>query len=336
MGDQLRAPCDVEMMFFHRRRGDPRVVSKIPQLEISMRAIVLTLLIATSTYAAAADWSIARPVDKEDIVAAMRLQSDLGYDLTAISNSVRLQVSVFLQLAEWAKRDDTEQHPLRIDQDDYFEALLEVAGLRANEAPDFMTVPHGFHEDYLIDYRIQNVVESVQSGRPPQRALNVKAGWPAGPDAARKYTYIDTSTKPTVKVTHHQVNTYRILDFGEFIVYDDIEGVTGRAMSGVLGAIFSILGEARAIQTRFAISTDGLQISRTKAKKLITVTQTVTIYPNGSVLKGLPRARPDLVDLEKLLKQRISIDYVPLDGGPIPPSAQMTPNDASRMDTSGD
>jgi len=288
---------------------------------------LFTSLVAAQMAIAASDWGEARPVDKENIVAAMRLQRDRGYELTAISNSVRLQVGVFLQLTEWAKAEDPLQHPLRVNQDDYFEALLEVTGLQVNDAPDFVTVPHRFHEDYLIDYRIENVVERVKRGGQPRRAFNVKAGWPAGPDAPRKYSYIDTSTRPTLKVTHRRVNTYRVLDFGEFIVYDDIHGVTGRATSGVLGAMFSILGEARAVQTRFAVSADGIQVSRTKARKLISVTQTVTIYPDGSVLKGLPSDRPDLADLEKTLKRRMAIIYVPMDRGPMPPSAQRVPQD---------
>jgi hypothetical protein len=122
-----------------------------------------------------------------------------------------------------------------------------------------------------------------------------------------------------VEVTHQRINAYRILDFGDVIVYDDIHGITGKATSGVLGLVFKVLGKARAVQTRFTFSPDGLQISRTTAKKLLTLTQTVTIDPAGKVLKGLPDDRPDLKELENVLKRLdVDFEYEPMDLSPIP------------------
>lgn len=277
---------------------------------------VLAIVLAALT---ASPWDDARPVAREELFAAMRNQAAKGYALTAISNSVRMQVGVFLELAENVSSADPDRRPLRVSHQDYFDAFLAAAEIEPEEAPSFVTVPYEFKEDYLLDYRMENVVGQLESGAGPDRALNVKAGWPEGPDSPKSYSYDDTSTKPAVEVTHQRVNAYRILDFGDVIVYDDIHGITGKATSGVLGLVFKVLGKARAVQTRFTFAPDGIQISRTTAKKLFTVTQTVTIDPSGSVLKGLPDDRPDLQELENLLKRLdVDFEYEPMDLSPMP------------------
>jgi hypothetical protein len=292
-------------------------------MTVALRAAVLMLAALSEAGAAAATspWDGAQDVPKEDIVAAMRREQKKQYALDAISNAARLQMAVFLDLAGEAQKADPERRPLRIGHREYFAAFLEVTGLSAASAPVFASVPHGFGEDYLIDYRMENVLERAGAEKAPSRALNVKAGWPAAPGAPASYSYEDTSLDPNLEVTHAQVNAYRVLDFGELIVCDDIQGITGRATSGVLGFIFSVLGKARAEQTRFAVSAHGVQIARTTARKLIALTQTVTIYPDGRVLPGVPADRPELQKLEELLKDfNLEVRYRPLDLSPVPPA----------------
>ncbi len=286
----------------------------------AIAAALLVWVAAAQPLRAGSSWEDLQPVPREQIVAAMQLERAQGYALDAISNSVRLQVGVFLKLAADAEARDPARRPLHVDHEDYYFAFLEASGVAAERIPAWVAVPRAFGEDYLIDYRMENVIARVERGTMPQRALNVKAGWPARPGAPDVYTYEDTSTSPTLEATHAQVNAYRILDYGDLIVYDDIRGVTGRATSGVLGAIFVVLGKARAVQTRFAIAPDGLQVSRTQARKLISVTQTVTIYPDGAVLKGLPDGRADLEALERRLSEPLRIEYVPFELSPIPPA----------------
>ena len=60
---------------------------------------------------------------------------------------------------------------------------------------------------------------------------------------------------------------YRLLDFGDMIAYDRVQGLTGRPTSGILGLLFRNIGEGRVVASRMAISHDGLQVSRAKAKK---------------------------------------------------------------------
>jgi len=71
-------------------------------------------------------------------------------------------------------------------------------------------------------------------------------------------------------------------------VLDEIDGISGRPLSGLLGTIFKLIGEGDAVFSRFSISTDGLQIVRAKAKKLVSRTVTATIGPDGKAQNGCP------------------------------------------------
>ena len=105
--------------------------------------------------------------------------------------------------------------------------------------------------------------------------------------------------------------TYRLLDFGDWAVYDEIEGITGRPMSGVLALLFQVIGEGHITHSRMAISEDGIQVSRATAEKaFMEVTTTVTVYPDGTMEKDVPADRSDLLELERRLKQPLEIDYV--------------------------
>ena len=283
-------------------------------------ALALALHLALPALVRSAGWDDAREVTKDEIVSAMRDEQRHGYALDAISNAVRLQAGVFLTLASAAMSADAAQRPLRIGHREYFEAFLEVTGHTPGSAPTFAAVPHRFGEDFLVDYRPGNVIAQVERGTAPRRVLNVKAGWPASPDAPARYAYEDRSGDPHLEAAHDQVNGYRVLDFGGVIVYDDMHGITGRATSGVLGFIFRLLGEAEAVQTRFAVAGDGTQVSRTTARKIITLTHTVTIFPDGKVLSGLPENRPDLEALEaRLIGLDFRFAYTPRDLTLVPP-----------------
>ena len=107
--------------------------------------------------------------------------------------------------------------------------------------------------------------------------------------------------------------TYRLLDMGDVIVFDDVEGLEGRPTSGVLGLLFKVIGEGRVVENRMAISPDGLQVSRARAKKaLFWVTTTVTVYPDGRTEKDVPADRADLKPLAGRLERPLRIDYRPL------------------------
>lgn len=248
---------------------------------------------------------------REEIAAAMSLEQEHDYDLSATSNGTRLLTGVIMKLVEWHAERDAEQQPILIDHRDYFAAFLGVTQADPEDAPVFLRIAHEHGEDQLIDYRRDRVVRRVSAEPELRVAVNVVAGWKDGP---RSYSYEDKTNKPHLKATHKRRNTYRILDFGDFYLFDDIQGITGRATSGLLGLMFNVLGEARAVRSRSAVSEDGLQITRTTAKKFgLPVKQTATVYPNGRVEKGLPPNRPDLVAIEKLLRKPLEIEYQPLE-----------------------
>ena len=295
-------------------------------------ASALLLGLAWAAANAASPWDDARSVSRAQIVAALREQQAQGYRLDTIANSVRMQVGVFFALADAGRAADPQQRPLRVAQRDWFAAWLEVTGLTADTAPAYITVPHRHGEDYLIDYRLEEVLDLAATRDRPARALNVKAGWPAAPGAPASYSYEDRSTDPAIETTHQQVSSFRVLDFGQAIVYDEIRGVTGRATSGLLGAIFSLLGHATAQQTRFAIASDGMQVSRTTARKGFTLTQAITISPDGRVLTGLPENRPDLQDIDRLLAQLpLRVTYRPIDLSPLRRPLRTEPHPAHRL-----
>lgn len=269
----------------------------------------------------ASPWDGAQIVPREVIVAALRQQQAQGYRIDAIANSVRLQSGVMLAIAEAMHTADPQPRPYRIDHRDFYSAFLEVTELTPVTAPSFVTAPYAAREDYLIDARIEQVIDLGATVNRPLRALNVKAGWPPAPGAPTSYSYEDHSTDPAIETKREQVTSWRILDYGQAMVYDDVHGVGGRAISGLLGAIFSLIGHAQALQTRFAIAADGTQVSRTTARKVLTLTQTITIRPDGSVLTGLPANRPDLATLERMLtKLPMRVTYKPMDRSPMPPA----------------
>jgi hypothetical protein len=286
------------------------------------RAVTALVAILTGIgVLAASPWDGAQIVPREVIVTALRQQQAQGYRIDAIANSVRLQSGVMLAIADAMRTADPQPRPYRIDHRDYYAAFLEVSGLTPETAPSFVKAPHAAREDYLIDARLEQVVDLGATADRPQRALNVKAGWPPAPGERTSYSYEDHSTDPAIETQREQVTSWRILDYGQAIVYDDVRGVGGRATSGLLGIIFSLIGHAQAQQTRFAIAADGTQVSRTTAHKLLTLTQTITIRPDGRVLTGLPDDRPDLAALERMLTNLpVQVSYQPMDRSPMPPA----------------
>ena len=135
--------------------------------------------------------------------------------------------------------------------------------------------------------------------------------WPDRPDNVRKFSFEDTLSVPKLKATNHQVMTFRFLVFRDMVVLDDIEGISGRPLTGVLGAIFKVIGEGNAIYVRFGISDDGRQVLRTKAKKVVSKTVTATINADGTGQNGVPEGRPDMLAMASHLEQPLEVEYFP-------------------------
>src|SRR6185295_5997195 len=99
-----------------------------------------------------------------------------------------------------------------------------------------------------------------------------------------RYSYDDTLAIPDLHVTNERVIAYRLLDYGDIFVFDEIEGLRGRPTEGLLGVLFNVIGEGSVRWNRMAISPEGLQVARARATKgPFSVESTVTVYPDGRV-----------------------------------------------------
>ena len=248
-------------------------------------------------------------VDRSEVLAAMRQHGD--YDLTATTNGAWFLAEVVFYLARQARERDPDGPPLFIGHEEWFRSFLEVTGQTEHTAPRYALLNYRYEQNMEVDYRLDRIIREVVEGPMPELAVNVRISWEDGPGRPDRYSYIDTLSTPTVRVTNHQVITYRLLDFGDWIVYDEIEGITARPESGVLALLFRLIGEGHMTHSRIAIAKDGIQVSRTKAEKAyMKVMTTVTIYPDGTIEMDVPDGRADLLELEERLKQPMEIDYV--------------------------
>jgi hypothetical protein len=249
-------------------------------------------------------------VPREAILTAM--QESHGYELTATANAARLQAEVLLRLVRRARDRDPEGAPLFIDRADWFAALLERTGLSPDAAPLYARLAHEHAQHTLVDYREARVLAEAEPR--PRLAANVVVYWERAPGRRDSYSYDDDRASPRLRVSCRRLIRFRLLDFGDRIVYADVEGLRGRPTSGALGALFALVGEASILESRISIAADGLQVTRGRARKaFFDVTVTATIDPSGRAVKGLPPDRPDLRALEARLKQPLKLVFVPFD-----------------------
>lgn len=211
----------------------------------------------------------------------------------------------------WAReRDGGEGPPLFIPQEEYYRGYLCATGLSEREAPEFIRIAREYDQHTLVEYRTSRVIDAAATGDPPCEALAVKTWWPDGAGAAEQYTLIDTLSDPHLEVVNEREVRYRILDYGDFLLIDDVSGVRGRPTSGVLGILFKVLGTATVKWSRMAISGRNEQVVRANGKKLIAKTSVVTVAPNG---RGgtVPDDREDLKALARSLERPLKVSYRP-------------------------
>lgn len=269
----------------------------------------LSALSAINGFSFAVEQDSLRAVTREELARAMRRHG--AYDVTRTTNAGRLQAETLLNLVRDAQACDSTRTPLFISHRDWFEVYLGVAGVRAEAAPIFARLGHEYGQDVRIEHRPERVIRSVK-GPQPKAALHVTIWWEASPSRGDRYSYEDTLSVPRLQVTDHRVITYRMLDFGDMIVLDDIEGLTGRPTTGLLGVLFRLVGEGRLVESRIAVSSDGLQVVRGRARKgFLQVTTTATIFPDGQGTKDLPEGRADLQRIEARLKEPLEVEYAP-------------------------
>lgn len=250
-----------------------------------------------------------------EAMRAARLAPGGDYSILATTNSVRFQSAVLQRLIERALTQRPGGGTFFIAHDFLWWEYLIAAGLGAGEedkAPIGRRLAFDYHQSIEVTYGPpEHIIKKVKQGPTPPLAANVRLEWPDRPDGVRKFSFIDTLSVPKLKATNHQVMTFRFLVYSDMTVLDDIEGISGRPLSGLLGAIFKIIGEGNAVFARFSISADGRQVMRTKAAKIISKTVTGTINPDGIAQSGVPEGRSDLTDIETRLKQPLEVEYHP-------------------------
>jgi len=279
-----------------------------------MRQVILAAaLLLASVPARAAERFGARVVQRDEILQAMN--ASRGYDLKVTTNAPRLQSEVLLRLVSEAAARDPRRQPLFIGHREWLEAYLERTSLTRERAPQFVRLADAYAQDMIVDYRLDRVI-GTPALNPPRRALNVCIWWPERNDGPGSYSYEDTLSSPQLKVTNERVITYRLLDYGDMVVFNEITGLRGRPTSGVLGMLFQVIGEGSVIETRVAVAPDGLQITRARARKLlIEVATTVTVYPDGRTEKDVPAGRPDLAAIDDRLKQPLRLRHPAMECG---------------------
>jgi hypothetical protein len=240
------------------------------------------------------------------------MRAHSSYDLAATTNGPRFQAEVFFWLARRALASQPQGRRLFIGHKDWFEVCLDVAKLRPEQAPLPSRLVHQYGQDIELDCRPEHVIQRIGGGRQAQVALNVKFWWEPTASSAKEFSYLDTASTPQLKVTNNRVITYRLVDLGDQVIFDDVRGLTGRPTTGLLALIFKILGEGRIVRTQVAYGNDGVQVSRVVAQKIFTRTVTVVTWPDGRTEPEIPAERADLLALKQRLDQPVEIRYQPL------------------------
>jgi hypothetical protein len=245
-------------------------------------------------------------VPRAAIISAMRAEQ--GYDRRATTNQSRLQTRVLLRLAREAA-DSGAAAALFIDHEDWFQAYLEVLGLRPEQAPLSVRLSYQHQYDIVVDGRPGAVVGRVRAGPPPSQALNVR--WRSR-GRTRAYSYRDPLSRPVLEMTFQPTVAYRLLRLEGIVMLDQIAGISGRPVNGPLSLLFRLIGSAHAVWSRSALAPDGCQVVVGQGRKgPISKTATVTIQPDGKVDPAAFEQRADLTALEQRLRQPIDIEYRP-------------------------
>ena len=259
---------------------------------------------------------MADTLSRAELASEMRsvVDSQTPFDLLATTNWMRFQSALFLRLVRRASELNPTGGVVSIPAKDLFWEFVPLAGLSIDEAeraPPFLLWALHLDQETRLEYRPDSVVLRVKKGLEPVLAANVVFTWPDREGGQDKYSFIDTLSVPKLKVTNRQKVTIRLLDFGDMVVYDKIRGTSGRPLSGVLGALFKVIGEGDVKYSRAGMAEDGVQVLRAQAKKLFTKTATVTIFPDGVAEKDVPEDRPDLAAIAARLKEDLELEYYP-------------------------
>lgn len=228
-----------------------------------------------------------------DVIASIT-----GYDTGATTNQSRFVAEFLFGLAAHPAVADAGS--FQVQPDRFFPAWLEATDRKREAAPVSMGKVLEYGQRFVVDTDppIRFESDAIEA---PERVLSVRVSWPDTPATPSHYVYRDRLAEPEVRMRHERVITYQIADFGDFVAFENVSGVSGRPTTGALGALFTLLGTAPIQSTRFAVAGDGTQVLRSRVRKLLGFTATATIAPDGTAERGIAPERADLAVLARTL-----------------------------------
>jgi hypothetical protein len=248
------------------------------------------------------------PVSRARIIEAMRGHG--AYSLTSTTTSMLFGSQALLALVRQRQREAPGTTQLTIDQDDWFAAHLQTAGVTPAEMSESARAGYEYRQNVLVDYG-PNVIEEVEAGPRPRTGLDVTI-FSADPDAPAEFGYKDTLSVPRMDVFNKRVTRFKMLEYDSMLVFDEVSGISVRPL-GFLSAVFAVLGKPALKQTRLAVSKDYWQVVRGRVGVLLGLSKTGTaaIEPGGRGHEDLPPDRPDLAMLARHLAQPLEVRYGP-------------------------
>jgi hypothetical protein len=246
-------------------------------------------------------------VSRDEMLRAMSAHG--AYSLTSTTTSMRFGAETLLEIVRRRQQAAPGSTRLLIDQSDWFAAHRETAGVTYDEMSAAARAGFEHRQDALVEYG-PHVVRQVVEGPAPVTALDVTIFWPDSAGAASHFSYRDTLSVPRVEVFDNRVIRFKLLAYGDMLVFDRVSGISVKPL-GFLSGVFSILGKPDLKQTRIAVSADHWQVMRGRVKVLpgISKTGTAAIEPGGRGHEGTPVGRPDLGALEERLRRPIEVRY---------------------------
>jgi hypothetical protein len=246
-------------------------------------------------------------VTREEILQAMSAHGK--YSLTATTTSMLFEAEALLAIVRRRQREDPGNTRLLIDQNDWFPAHQQTAGVTYAEMSETARAGFEHHQDAVVDYGPQVLAEVIEGDR-PLMSLDVTIFWPDSAGAPSGFSYKDTLSVPKVDVYDDRVIHFKLLQYDDMLLFDEVTGISVKP-HGFLSAVFAVLGKPDLKQTRLAVSSDHWQVVRARVNVFagISKTGTATIEPEGRGHEHVPLERPDLLVLKTRLEQPLKLKY---------------------------
>ena len=248
--------------------------------------------------------------DRVSRKAILQAMSGHGaYSLTSTTTSIRFAGEALLALVHRRKQEAPGSTHLQVNHADWFAAHLQTAGVSYAQMSKAARASFERRRDALVDYG-PHVLEQVVEGPVPLLALDVTLFWPDTGDAPVEFSYRDTLSHPPVDVYHQRVVRFKLLQYPDLLLFDQIRGISVRPL-GFLSAVFAVLGKPDLRQIRLAVSSDQWQVMRGTVNVFpgITKTGTGTVEPGGRGHEDIPPARSDLRALAEQMNRPFELRY---------------------------